>query len=185
MTTTANYLWPKPAGTDQPDGPSQVGVLADAIDTTLLAQLNAKIGNAGNVNWVDWSSSLSWIGSTGNPTKGNSVYVARYTYLTPHTVAFAANITVGSTFVAGTGFQKFNLPVTPADAAGYGATGTMWGNDSGVKFVAAMWEIEGSQINLFRYSSGATTPWTVVNLTFADWSPNVNDSLKISGLYEV
>lgn len=33
---TTNYGWPKPNSTDQPDGPTQIGALADAIDTTLF-----------------------------------------------------------------------------------------------------------------------------------------------------
>jgi hypothetical protein len=36
MTTfTANFSWPKPSGTDSPDGPGQVGALGDAADATM------------------------------------------------------------------------------------------------------------------------------------------------------
>lgn len=135
--------------------------------------------------WIDWSASLAWTGSGGNPTKGNSVYVARYTYLTPKTVAFTWFITIGTTFVAGTGQQQFSLPVTPADTGGYGVIGNWWGNDSGVKLVGGLTDIESSKLTLFRHSSTATTPWTMVNLAFADWAPNTGDTLKASGFYEV
>jgi hypothetical protein len=40
MTTfTTNYAFPKPAGTDSPDGPTQIGALADAADAALQNQL--------------------------------------------------------------------------------------------------------------------------------------------------
>lgn len=137
-------------------------------------------------DWIDWSGSLTWSGAGGNPTKGNSTYVARYSYVTPHTIAWNIFITVGSTFVAGTGAWTFNLPIAPADPNGYGQVGPVWGNDSGVKLVGGLsYDIESSKVTLFRLSSTGTTPWTMAALTFADWAPNTNDSIKMSGIYEV
>lgn len=40
MTTfTTNFSWPKPAGTDAPDGPTQIGALADAIDASMFPKV--------------------------------------------------------------------------------------------------------------------------------------------------
>lgn len=41
MATTTTYGWPKPALTDAPNGPAQIGALGDAIDSTLTT---AKVG---------------------------------------------------------------------------------------------------------------------------------------------
>lgn len=59
--------------------------------------------------WTDYSASLT-IGSTGTPpTKGNSTYYSHYIKV-GKTLTLTAKITIGSTFVAGTGTYTFSLP---------------------------------------------------------------------------
>lgn len=41
MASTSNYGWPKPALTDQPNGPAQIGAFADAADATVKAVKNS------------------------------------------------------------------------------------------------------------------------------------------------
>lgn len=61
--------------------------------------------------WTDYAASLTITGSTTSPTKGNSTYVARYNRL-GKTVYYAFNITIGSSWSAGSGTYSFSLPVT-------------------------------------------------------------------------
>lgn len=50
MAVTTNYGWPKPALTDAPNGPSQIGALADAVDTTVFANVAPLLTDTGWLN---------------------------------------------------------------------------------------------------------------------------------------
>jgi hypothetical protein len=174
---TPNYALRYPATGEAADGPTGIGNLATDVD----AVLKANFGDSASSNWP----SFTWLGSVSNPTLGNSAVVARTCRQPGRIQLWSINISIGSTFVAGSGAWTFPLPVTPADPNGFGQTGTVWANDSGVKVMGMFYDIESSKINLFRLSNTGTTPWSATALTFADWTPNTNDSFKMSGWYEV
>src|SRR5690242_10017671 len=94
---------------------------------TIIDQVNALTAPG----WTDFSASLALTAVTTNPTKGNSVYVAQYRYVTGADVCdFEFEITIGSGFAAGSGTYRINLPV--ACAGGTTLIGYMGGNESGV-----------------------------------------------------
>lgn len=65
--------------------------------------------------WTDYSASFSVIGSTTNPTKGNSTYAAYYRLAAGGDICEVAfRVTIGSTWSAGSGNYSFRLPFSPA-----------------------------------------------------------------------
>lgn len=80
------------------------------------------------VGWTDFSASLAITSqSSTDPTKGNSTYRAKYQAV-GKIVNYAFQITIGSTFTAGSGAYRFNLPVVPSTGLGPN-TGSAWVND--------------------------------------------------------
>lgn len=67
--------------------------------------------------WVDYSATFTLTATSVNPTKGNSLYVARY-HLPGNgdMVHVQVRIDIGSTFSAGSGVYRFLLPFV-ADTA--------------------------------------------------------------------
>lgn len=94
------------------------GELPDADKFTDVANALTALTGA----FTDYSSSLTVTASSVNPTKGNSVYVARYTQV-GKLVFYSFQITIGSSWSAGTGTYAFSLPVT--------AQGSFIGNGGG------------------------------------------------------
>jgi len=65
--------------------------------------------------WTDYSSSFDIIGSTTNPTKGNSVYAADYRRPDGSDLCIARfRVTIGSTWSSGSGNYQWKLPFDPA-----------------------------------------------------------------------
>lgn len=66
MTTfTTKFLFPKPGGTDSPDGATQIGALADAVDTSLAAAANVvNVIGAAPANDTTTSNTYSSLTST-------------------------------------------------------------------------------------------------------------------------
>ena len=66
MTTfTTKFQFPKPGGTDSPDGASQIGALADAVDSALAAAANVvNVAGAASVNDSTVSGSYASLTST-------------------------------------------------------------------------------------------------------------------------
>lgn len=147
----------------------------------------------GQGDWIDYSGTFALTGSTTNPTKGNSTYLARYTYLTPHTVAVAIHITIGSTFTVGSGFYLYSLPVTPADLSGYGAVGGAWLFDTSpgpVYSCVCRFDSSSGKL-LVQYSSqdGTTTSGHAISggnqTNAAPFTPATGDEFRLSIIYEV
>jgi hypothetical protein len=78
-------------------------------------QIESAIETALTGAWTDWSASLTITASPTPPTKGDSTYSARYARLSK-LVIFQFKVTIGSTFVAGSGTYIFGIPY-PAHAA--------------------------------------------------------------------
>lgn len=70
------------------------------------------------VGWTDFSASLAITSqSSTDPTKGNSAYKAKYQFV-GKIVHYAFQVIIGSTFSAGSGAYRFNLPVSPNTTLG-------------------------------------------------------------------
>lgn len=85
------------------------------------------------VAWTDFSASFTITAVTTPPTKGNSVYTARYQQIGKQ-VDFVTRVSIGSTFVAGSGAYRLLLPVASnaltlgvGSVVVAGATGTFVG----------------------------------------------------------
>lgn len=92
------------------------------------AALNAEIDPA----WTDFSSAFTLTAPTTNPTKGNSTYSAQYRRGPSHKlVHYEGKITIGSTFVAGSGIYRFALPVNADTTAIANAVGSGYIFDAG------------------------------------------------------
>jgi hypothetical protein len=72
-------------------------------------QIETSIETALTSQFVDWSTSFTITASPTPPTKGDSTYSARYTRV-GKLVFFEFKVTIGSTFVAGSGTYSFSLP---------------------------------------------------------------------------
>lgn len=180
MTTfTTNYLLPKPGGADQPDGPTQVGALADAVDTLIFNELGAA-----------WSTyTLTITATTTNPTQGNSVYSARYRMLNDHTVNVVLRVNFGTTFVAGSGTYSLSLPVTPADTEGYGAVGSAYLFNGSVNYQGSCRVLTGKLRILVPGQDGTTTSGHAISAgEFAStfpFTPASGTEFRASIIYEV
>lgn len=98
------------------------GMVAYLLDQDVITVYN---GTAWEVSLtcgapIDYSASFTLTASTSNPTKGNSVYVAKYGR-TGRVITVTVDITIGSTFSAGSGTYRFLLPFTAANRYGVGS----------------------------------------------------------------
>jgi hypothetical protein len=72
---------------------------------------NFILGSDVSPDWVDYSATFTLTATTTNPTKGNSLYVARYLYPSNGSaIDVEVRIDIGSTFAAGSGVYRFLLP---------------------------------------------------------------------------
>lgn len=129
--------------------------------------------------WVDYSSSFAVTAAVTNPTKGNSIYVAKYV-LIGQTVHFTFKVTIGSTWGIGSGAYNFGVPF-PAKADRV-AVGSAWLNDSGtaIRSGVATFDASATALRVFPYnltaapldSAGPGTAWAT------------NDAIMVSITYE-
>jgi hypothetical protein len=121
--------------------------------------------------WTDYSGSLTWVGATTNPVKGNAAIVAKYRRL-GKMVQARVSITMGTTTTYGTGFWTVGLPVTPADTAGCGAaiifdsgvgqrSASCFINGTGVILVSASALVGGAGSTPFTWSTGDLLMFTI------------------------
>lgn len=131
---------------------------------------------------TDYSGSLTLSASVTPPTKGNSTYVASYVQR-GQMVFFTGKITIGSTFVAGSGTYTISLPVA-ASAAAQSAltTGPAMINDSGTSIRPGAVQIAGSTtMNIY---SDAVTGAALSNTGPGDGAWAANDWMAWSIEYE-
>jgi hypothetical protein len=127
--------------------------------------------------WTDYSSTFTVTASSVNPTKGNSTYVAKYKQ-NGKDVLYNFKVTIGSTFVAGTGSYSFLVPV--ACESSRVAVGKVFVNDSGTALItgACTFDADATHVVVFLSSGttiGAAGPGTA-------WA--VNDTILCSIVYE-
>ena len=84
--------------------------------------LSARVTTLEDTNWTDYTGGgqFALTSSGTQPTLGNSVITARYK-TEPGKVTFQFDITIGSTFTAGTGNYRIKLPIASADFLAVGA----------------------------------------------------------------
>lgn len=83
--------------------------------------------------WVDYSGTFTITATVTPPTKGNSTYVARYRQPASSDVLdVEVYISIGSTFVAGSGTYRFLLPTAMPSAELVACHATI--NESGIAF---------------------------------------------------
>jgi hypothetical protein len=91
-------------------------------------------------SWTDFSASFTITASVTPPTKGNSTYTAAYVQV-GKTVDYTFSVTVGSTFVAGSGDYRFLLPVTAVMGSCIGVVRIL---DSGTSYYVAALTMQNS-----------------------------------------
>lgn len=102
--TTTNYGFPYPESSDPPNGPSQMGALATAVDTSL----NTVAGYVGS--WTTWTPTYTGL-TAGNATI-DAVYKQDISKTGSKTVHFKWRIVAGSTTALSSTQLSFTLPVT-------------------------------------------------------------------------
>ena len=147
----------------RPNLPALHKVTAAEMDA-VLDQVETLTG----AGWFDYSSTFTLTAVSVNPTKGNSTYLARYRQPTgSDLVQVEVCITIGSTFVAGSGVYRFSVPVNASTGSASCAVGVGWIFDSGtanrtgvVRFDAVSyvnWYLNGSTAAIDNTGSG--TAW--------------------------
>lgn len=110
MATTANRAYRYPLSTDDVRPYEDIGFLASDVDTDVQALYAAA--------WVSFNSpTLTWTGSSTNPSLGNGSLTGRYQLLTTKMIRFQVRLVIGSTSTFGTGFWIFNLPFNASSDA--------------------------------------------------------------------
>lgn len=172
--TTPVYALPYPESTDAPNGPSQIGALALAVEALLQAF------GAGTAYTPVLTASVT------NPTLGTgSSSVGRYSVIGKR-VFFSAEIILGTGATAGSGFYTFSLPVAAR-------TGTPWqivpveGLDSSTgRYVAGIGEIAsaGNSLTRIRFGDSGTTATSTSFGNATPWVWADADMIRVSGSYE-
>lgn len=128
--------------------------------------------------WTDYGSVTTILtASTTNPTLGNSVWKAAY-YATPDLVHIRFNITIGTTFSAGSGNYRILLPVAASVDAISASTGVAFIDDFGTaQRVAVLIATSSTKIEMFRDSvsssigsGGPGTAWATSDRVSATYT---------------
>ena len=171
MGTTANRGYRYPESTDHTRIWEHIENTANDVDADVTATWGA--------GWTDYSSSFALTGQTTSPTKGNSTYGARYRRTSLHSILYTGRLQLGSTFSAGTGLVFLSVPVTAADAAGFGACGAWYAIDAThANYGGVINFTDASHLVMFR--SGDLT-----GVSFSTWTWNSGDELRWSIEYEI
>jgi hypothetical protein len=112
MTTfTTNFSWPKPSGTDSPDGPGQIGALGDAADATMRIANNQDVFvSLGGCSIP--STSTSYVDITGASKSWTKIGSAAQSDVMVY-VGASGFVTVASTgFVIGVNINGIDTDVT-------------------------------------------------------------------------
>lgn len=126
--------------------------------------------------WIGWTP--SWTASTSNPVLGNGALTGRYRLL-DRTVFFNLLLVAGSSTTFGTGFWQLSLPVEAV--LGFAAACSVRDNSALTNYPGvADGRPDDMPTGLLRI--GTRTGSGVTNLSPFTWA--VNDTLKISGVYE-
>lgn len=108
--TTTNYGFPYPESSDPPNGPSQIGALASAVDTSL----NTVAGYVGS--WLTWGP--TYTGFTAGNATVEALYKQDISKTGSKTIHFKWRVVFGSTTALNATQLSFTLPIarnaTPA-----------------------------------------------------------------------
>src|SRR5689334_1454336 len=161
------------------------------------SQLNTMVDQINSLTapgWTDYvsaapsgGSAFTLTASSSNPTKGNSTYQADYRRPAgADRVDVRIKLTIGSTFVVGSGTYRFGLPFTAAAGAAAVTTGSVWINDSTTNLRAGWLTLDGNTTYATAWIlSSTTTPHTVAVLTHAvpqTWA--TNDVIEMQFSYQ-
>lgn len=127
------------------------------VSATDLNAMVAQIDSLTAPGWTDYSATFAITASSVNPTKGNSTYAAFYRRAASGDVIdYKFNVTIGSTFVAGTGDYIFPLPVAATSDAAF-AIGAGHILDNGTGFYPTVVRVKTSLtgLEMFRAPLGA------------------------------
>lgn len=150
-----------------------------ALTATSVTGTSLTLGGLSIGPTVDYSGTFTFTASTTNPTKGNSTYTAKYAYLSTNRIIVDIRITIGSTFVAGTGIYIWSLPVASTAHAANATVGCLYILDSGVALRVGC-TIHNTVNGLQGILNGAGSP---IGNTSQTW--NTNDEIRITHIYEV
>ena len=104
-----------------------------------LYLVNASGTVSGLTEWQDYS--VTWKGSSSNPSIGNGILYSRYRRIGSKTIEFRISLLIGSTTNAGSGNWSFTLPTSITGSANTGwqsasayalDNGTSWYNGAGI-----------------------------------------------------
>lgn len=114
---------------------------------------DVSVGRSSFGPWIDFSGAFNIGGSITNPTKGNSIYTARYQQMGKTTYC-TFYVNVGTTFAPGSGSYFFSLPV-PAVTSVF-ATGAAYMLDNGVAHrTGVVGVINANQVMIYRPDQGS------------------------------
>lgn len=106
--------------------------------------------------WLDYSSSMTFRGSTGGVTKGTSGYEAEYMEVNAKLTTVRVRIEMRSGFVQGTGVVLVGLPYVQSAASIRRAAGVWWLNDSGVRIcVGTVMPFDDDEVQFFTNATAA------------------------------
>lgn len=112
--------------------PIAVVTAGSRMTAAKINELVNQVNSLTDPDWTDYSASFTLTAATTNPTKGNSVYSARYRRpANCDLIHYEGKITIGSTFVVGSGVYRFSLPVNATTLAQANTVGQGYIFDSG------------------------------------------------------
>lgn len=112
------------------------------LRASVLNLLVAGINSLNRPTWQAYGATGTFLTSSGTqPVLNNSTFAAAYRQTTSggdlgDWVIARGNLTIGSTFSAGTGNYKFLVPVAASAGAQGASVGAFWINDNGTAFRA-------------------------------------------------
>jgi len=129
--------------------------------------------------WTDFSASLTITAGGGNPTKGNSVYTARYKQ-NGKDVLYNFKISIGSTFSAGSGTYNFLVPV--AAETNRLAVGKVFVNDSGTALLTGICTFDSDTTHVVVFLANITGAALSATGPGTAWA--TGDTIVCSVVYE-
>lgn len=112
--------------------PITVVTAGSRMTAAKINELVNQVNSLTDPDWTDYSASFVLSASTTPPTKGNSTYSARYRRPAGcDLIHYEGKLTIGSTFVAGSGVYRFSLPVNATTLAINNAVGQGYIFDNG------------------------------------------------------
>lgn len=143
----------------------RVGLVRMGTDWVVAGAFSAiEIGT-----YVDYSSTFTLTGSTGNPTKGTSTYLAEYMWINRSLIRVRIRLNLLTGFVAGSGTVQLSVPFDATATAVVAEVGQWWLNDSGVALRSGVVTFGGTTfVVLYSDAAGAAIAFGGTPFDLAD-----------------